>query len=175
MTIRAIFPGRALARISILPKIYLKHIFWLCLRVQTDRCITWKYHTDGSLCFQSALDVKHWSSEPRRFKSNTPKMYAYLHRFDRRSHLLTHHDWSIMYNACMLLVKLLFDHYLQQVWKQENKAKTNPGMDVSGKNGTYGHPNLYLHKRHISNGPNNTWPGPCISFVKFTGIKIYFI
>ncbi len=26
--------------------------------------------------------------------------------------------------------------------KQENNAKTNPGKDVSGKNGTYGHPKL---------------------------------
>ncbi len=40
----------------------------------------------------------------------------------------------------MLLVKLLFDYYLQQAWKQEKKATTNPGKDVSGKNGTYGHP-----------------------------------
>ncbi len=37
MTIRAIFPGRVLARISILPKISR---IWLCLRVQTDRCMT---------------------------------------------------------------------------------------------------------------------------------------
>ncbi len=58
-----------------------------------------------------------------------------------RSHLLTLHDWSIMYNACTLLVKLLFDHYLQQVSKQENKAKyRNPGQDVSLKNGTNDHP-----------------------------------
>ncbi len=37
MTIRAIFPGHVLARISILPKISR---IWLCLRVQTDRCMT---------------------------------------------------------------------------------------------------------------------------------------
>ncbi len=37
VTIRAIFPGRILARISILPKISR---IWLCLRVQTDRCMT---------------------------------------------------------------------------------------------------------------------------------------
>ncbi len=36
MTIRAIFPGRILARISILPKISRN---CLCLRVQTDRCL----------------------------------------------------------------------------------------------------------------------------------------
>ncbi len=42
----------------------------------------------------------------------------------------------------MLLVKLRFNHYLQQAWKQENKDKTNPSKDVSGKNGTYGHPIL---------------------------------
>ncbi len=34
--VRAIFPGRVLARISILPKISR---IWLCLRVQTDRCM----------------------------------------------------------------------------------------------------------------------------------------
>ncbi len=32
-----VFPGRVLARISILPKISR---IWLCLRVQTDRCMT---------------------------------------------------------------------------------------------------------------------------------------
>ncbi len=48
------FPRRVLARISILPKI---SGFWLCLRVQTDRCMTSKYHSDGSLCFQNALEV----------------------------------------------------------------------------------------------------------------------
>ncbi len=37
VTIGAIFPGRVLARISILPKISR---IWLCLRVQTDRCMT---------------------------------------------------------------------------------------------------------------------------------------
>ncbi len=37
MTIRALFPGRILARISILPKISR---IWLCLCVQTDRCMT---------------------------------------------------------------------------------------------------------------------------------------
>ncbi len=37
VTIRAIFPGRILARISILPKISR---IWLCLHVQTDRCMT---------------------------------------------------------------------------------------------------------------------------------------
>ncbi len=37
VTIRAIFPGRILGRISILPK--LSRI-WLCLHVQTDRCMT---------------------------------------------------------------------------------------------------------------------------------------
>ncbi len=36
VTIRAIFPGCVLARISILPKISR---IWLCLRVQTDRCM----------------------------------------------------------------------------------------------------------------------------------------
>ncbi len=36
----------------------------------------------------------------------------------------------------MLLVNLPLDHYLQKVWKQENKAKTNIGKKVSGKNGT---------------------------------------
>ncbi len=41
VTIRAIFPGHVQARISILPKIYR---FWLCLRVQTNRCMTSKYH-----------------------------------------------------------------------------------------------------------------------------------
>ncbi len=51
VTIRAIFPRRV-ARISILPKISR---FWLC--VQTARCITSKYHTDGFLCFQNALEV----------------------------------------------------------------------------------------------------------------------
>ncbi len=40
----------------------------------------------------------------------------------------------------MILLKLLFDHYLQQALKQEDKAKANPGKDVSVKNGTYGHP-----------------------------------
>ncbi len=54
VNIRAIFPGRVLARISILPKISR---FWLCLRAQTDGCMTSKYHTDGSLCFQNALEV----------------------------------------------------------------------------------------------------------------------
>ncbi len=67
VTICAIFLRHILARISMLPKISR---FWLCLRVQTDRCMTSKYHTDGCLCF------------------------------DRRFHLLTHHDWSIMYNSC---------------------------------------------------------------------------
>ncbi len=61
-----------------------------------------------------------------------------------RSHLLTHHDWSIMYNACLLLVRLLFDHYLQQVWKQSQNMDffgqyRNPGQDVSGKKSTYDH------------------------------------
>ncbi len=37
VTMRAIFPGSILARISILPKISR---IWLCLRVQTDRCMT---------------------------------------------------------------------------------------------------------------------------------------
>ncbi len=37
VTIRGIFPRRILARISILPKI---SSIWLCLRVQTDRCMT---------------------------------------------------------------------------------------------------------------------------------------
>ncbi len=61
VTICAIFPARVLARISILPKISR---FWLCLHVQIDRCMTSKYHTYGSLCFQRLsryFDVKHWS------------------------------------------------------------------------------------------------------------------
>ncbi len=37
VTICAIFPGHVLSRISILPKIFW---FWLCLHVQTDRCVT---------------------------------------------------------------------------------------------------------------------------------------
>ncbi len=37
VNMRAIFPRRILARISILPKISR---IWLCLRVQTDRCMT---------------------------------------------------------------------------------------------------------------------------------------
>ncbi len=58
-------------------------------------------------------------SEPRRFKSNTLYYFVYLQGFDRSSHLLTHHDWCIMYNACMLLVKL---YTFSKYEKQENKA-----------------------------------------------------
>ncbi len=145
VTIRAIFPGWVLARIS----------------------MTSKYHTDGSLCLSRVtLMSKTDRFEPRCFKSNTPNMYAYLHHFDRRSHLLAHHDWSIMYNACMLLVKLLFDHCLQWVWKQENKAKTNSGKDVSGKNGTYGHPRvdtiLFCTSFHVVFGLGSLLPWLCL-------------
>ncbi len=38
-----------------------------------------------------------------------------------RSHLLPCHDWLIMYNVSTLMIKLLFRHYLQQVWKQQEK------------------------------------------------------
>ncbi len=44
------------------------------------------------------------------------KMHAYLHCFDYT--LLPWCNWSIIYNAWMLLVKLLFSHYLRQVWIQ---------------------------------------------------------
>ncbi len=124
VTICAIFLGCVLARISILPKISM---VWLCLRVQTDRCMTSKYHTDGSLCFQNTLEVL-WCTNRSEPHLICTCIYIAL-TVD-----------PTFYNACMLLVKLLFDHYLQQVWKQENKAKTNPGKDVSGENGTYCHP-----------------------------------
>ncbi len=63
-----------------------------------------------------------WSvwTAPLQVKYTPPNVYAYLHRLTVlcRSHLLTHHDWSIMYNACCYWSDYLFDHYLQQVWKQ---------------------------------------------------------
>ncbi len=73
VTMRAIFPGRILARISTLLKISR---FWICLHVVYDI---------GSLCFQNALEV------PKGSKHNR-----------------------------------------------------NPGQDLSGKNGMYGHPNFRL-------------------------------
>jgi len=54
VTIHAIFLRRDQVRISIFPKISR---FCICLRVQTDRCMTSKYYTDGPLCFQNALEV----------------------------------------------------------------------------------------------------------------------
>ncbi len=59
VTIRAIFMGRTLARISILPKISRCWVFALCRLI-----VVWHYFTraterraDGSLCFQIALAV----------------------------------------------------------------------------------------------------------------------
>ncbi len=46
-----------------------------------------------------------------------------------RSHPLAGHDWSITYNACTLLVKLLFSHYFS---KHLNNMKTNPNPDIFG-------------------------------------------
>ncbi len=122
VTIRAIFHRRVLTRISILPKIYL---FWLCLRVQTDRCMTSKYHTDGSLCFQNALKVL-WCQT----------LIGLSRAALSRTHLIctcicialtvdpTFSHTMIVHNVqFMLLVKLLFNHYLQEIVKQsQNKS-----------------------------------------------------
>ncbi len=101
VTIRAIFTGRALARISILPKISRFWLFALCRSI-----VVWHYFTraresraDGSLCFRIALAVlwchtmigaqlhvertnKHvcifallWSFSP----SHAPRLVNYIH------------------------------------------------------------------------------------------------
>ncbi len=59
------------------------------------------------------FDVKHWSFWATLLLSTTHLICT------RNCIVLTidptfsHTHWSTMYNACMLLVKLLFDHYLQ--------------------------------------------------------------
>ncbi len=112
VTICAIFLRHVLARISILPKISR---FWLCLRVQTDRCMTSKYHTDGCLCFQNALVVL-WCQTliglSRDALSRTHLICAHI------CLALTVHNVQFM-----LLVKLLFDHYLREIGIQsQNKS-----------------------------------------------------
>ncbi len=69
MTIRAIFMGRVLARISILPKISRFWLFCSVCTVQVDHCVTFMRYAiessaDGSLCFRIALTptlVSFWS------------------------------------------------------------------------------------------------------------------
>ncbi len=80
-------------------------------------------------------------SELCRFKSDILNIYAYLLRFDSRSHLLTH---TIIGPLCTMPACYWSNYFSFTTFsKYENKAKTNPGKDGSGKNGTYGHPNLW--------------------------------
>ncbi len=101
----------------------------------------------------------------------------------------------------MLLVKLLLDYYRQQVWKQENKAKTNPGKNVSRENGTYGHSvrqlgcaslatwggmfTIWHHQGHVQahtgaqrfatvSGLNYMFPGNGVQLGVQTGFRYFF-
>ncbi len=150
----AIFTGHVLARISILPKISRFWLFALCRSIiawhprellRAQQTAPYAYES-RSLYFdviqQSVCSAElEWTKVEwmnKRTHLTCARICITLNAL-RRSHLLTHHDWSIMYNASMLLV----NHYLQQVWQQENRAKyRNPGKDVSCKNGTYSHPRL---------------------------------
>ncbi len=118
-----------------------------------------------------------WMSNTDRLssaQSNTPKMYLFLCRFD---HSLTFSHTMI--GPLCIMPACYWSNYFSIITfsKYENrKTKTKQILArTCPKNGMYGHSTLYLHKRHISNGPNNIWPGLCHTFVKFIGIKIYYI
>ncbi len=120
--LKALFSRYVLAGISQLPKM---SECWLCFPI--DLYSTFLKHyicsTKFPLRYSIVFGVTHICFA-----------VTVLHR----SHPLAGHDWSIMYNACTLLVKLLFSHYFQQVLKQyENKSKPehfrqfrNPGQDI---------------------------------------------
>ena len=124
----AVHTGHVPARILILPKISRFWLFVLCrlivvnhesykeqsrrLLMLLNRFYVYVRSFDlkdcGALCF-----CFFWICAQRRFKSiERTNTCAYLHSFDcslqiSPSHTQPH-DWSTMYNTCMLLVKLLW-------------------------------------------------------------------
>ncbi len=127
---------RVLVRISILPKISR---FWLCLRVQTDRCMTSKYHTDGSLCFQNALEVL-WCQTliglSRAALSRTHLICTCICIVDPTfSH-------TMIGPLCTMLACYWSNYFSINTFSKYENRKTMPGKVVSRKNGTCGHPML---------------------------------
>lgn len=78
-----------------------------------------------------------------------------------RSHFLAHHDWSIMYNVCTLLVKLYFSSL--------PSASIYPDQeDMPRKKRTYGHPCTFIRNAIIVHN-NIVHNNSClfVSFIKY--------
>ncbi len=65
-------------------------------------------------------------------------------------HTFSHTPWLVHYVQCLHIIgQTTFPSLPSASIKQENKAKTNPGKDVSEENATYGHPTLpYTKPNH---------------------------
>ncbi len=94
MTICAVFPVRILARISILPKISR---IWLCLRVQTDWCMTSVPYVFETLSryFESKQYRNSGQDARVREKWHLWSTYVYIKIFKKI--LPTQNFWTVMY------------------------------------------------------------------------------
>ncbi len=136
VTIWAIFTGHVLARISVLPKISRFWLFALCRSIiawhprellRAEQTAPYAYES-RSLYFdviqQSVCSAElEWTKVEwmnKRTHLTCARICITLNAL-RRSHLLTHHDWSIMYNASYWSI-ITFSKY--------DNRKTEPNTEI---------------------------------------------
>ncbi len=134
VTIRAIFTGHVLARISILPKISR---FWLFALCKIDRCMT--------------LFDESYKEQSRRLLMLSNRSRGTLVSYNDRCAASSRKNEQTRVRICIALIVLTFSRttigrlctipacYWSNYFGCFRQYK-NPGQDVSRINGTYGHP-----------------------------------
>ncbi len=110
----------------------------------------------NGLAYVTNYNFCHVVSNRLQYVSTLPSsdyMYTCTHTciVPCRSRLLACYNWTIMHNACMLLVKLLVSHYDQQALKQQkNKAQTWTFYKPQPGQRTQGHPKIQWMKSSLA-------------------------